>query len=85
MITTTSETMPTTEAVLVGLKAGEDWATEFISWMAVLDNKLLAAAVRGELDLNQIARVILAQRGFNADPTPVWVGFAKAERELLGA
>lgn len=85
MIAPTSETMPTTEAVMAGYKAGEDWATEFLSWMTVLDNKLLAAAVRGELDLNQIARVILAQRGFNADSPPVWVGFAKAERELLGA
>jgi hypothetical protein len=37
---------------------------------------LLAAVARGELDLNQLARVELASRGLDRDG--VWVGFEQA-------
>ena len=39
-------------------------------------NKVLAAAARGELDLNRLAREELAARGL--DQNGVWVGFDKA-------
>ncbi len=42
---------------------------------------LLAAAARGELDLNRLARVELASRGLDRDG--VWVGFERA-REIHG-
>ena len=38
--------------------------------------KVLAAAARGELDLNRLAREELAARGL--DQNGAWVGFAKA-------
>ena len=38
--------------------------------------KLLAAAVRGEIDLNHLAKMELANRGMDANGN--WVGFAKA-------
>lgn len=39
--------------------------------------KVLAAAARGELDLNQLAREELAARGL--DDQGVWVGFDRAK------
>jgi hypothetical protein len=42
---------------------------------------LLAAVARGELDLNQLARLELASRGLDQDG--VWVGFQRA-REVHG-
>ena len=41
----------------------------------------VAAAARGELDLNRLARVELASRGLDRDG--VWVGFERA-REIHG-
>lgn len=38
--------------------------------------KLLAAAARGEVDLNALARAELTARGLDADGN--WVGFARA-------
>jgi hypothetical protein len=45
-------------------------------------NSVLAAIVRGEIDILAIARETLAARGF--DSSERWVGFAAAERALLG-
>ena len=41
-------------------------------------NKVLAAAARGELDLNNLARKELANRGL--DKQGQWVGFDKANQ-----
>ena len=41
---------------------------------------LLVAAARGEIDLNQMAREALADRGL--DTTGAWVGFAAAAEQL---
>lgn len=46
----------------------------------VLPSQLLAAAARGEIDLNQLAAVVLAGRGLNHNAT--WVGFPEAARLL---
>jgi hypothetical protein len=40
--------------------------------------KVLAAAARGEIDLNQLAREELASRGL--DDMGVWVGFERARQ-----
>jgi hypothetical protein len=50
-----------------------------IGFIQIADTKVLAAAARGELDLNRIAREELAARGL--DLNGVWVGFEKA-REI---
>lgn len=46
----------------------------------VLPSELLAAAARGEIDLNQLAAVVLAGRGLDHNAT--WVGFPAAARLL---
>jgi len=46
----------------------------------VLPSELLAAAARGEIDLNQLAAVVLAGRGLDRNAT--WVGFPAAARLL---
>lgn len=46
----------------------------------VLPSTLLAAAARGEIDLNQLAAVVLAGRGLDHNAT--WVGFPAAARLL---
>lgn len=46
----------------------------------VLPSELLAAAARGEIDLNQLAAVVLAGRGLDHNAT--WVGFPAASRLL---
>lgn len=45
-------------------------------------NKVLAAAARGELDLNLLAREELASRGL--DINGAWVGFKRANEIHLG-
>jgi len=40
---------------------------------------LLVAAARGEIDLNELARATLADRGL--DKSGRWVGFAEAQRQ----
>lgn len=49
--------------------------------LSQIDTELLAAAARGEFDLNELARIELASRGMDSDC--VWRGFAKA-REIHG-
>ena len=45
-----------------------------------LPSQLLAAAARGEIDLNQLAAVVLAGRGL--DHNAAWIGFPAAARLL---
>ncbi len=46
----------------------------------VLPSQLLAAASRGEIDLNDLAAVVLASRGLDHNAT--WVGFPAAAQLL---
>lgn len=46
----------------------------------VLPSQLLAAASRGEIDLNELAAVVLAGRGLDHNAT--WVGFPAAAQLL---
>ena len=54
---------------------------EELGFIQTAPTALLVAAVRGELDLNRLARVELASRGLDRDG--VWVGFERA-REIHG-
>lgn len=49
-------------------------------YLNVLPSGLLAAASRGEIDLNELAAVVLAGRGL--DHNAIWVGFPAAARLL---
>ncbi|MEI7614477.1 MAG: hypothetical protein WCK63_16375 [Betaproteobacteria bacterium] len=53
---------------------------EKLGFLALADTDILAAVARGEIDLNHLAREILANRGMNAQG--VWVGFERAMEEL---
>lgn len=50
--------------------------------ITLLDNQTLLAAAKGELDLNMVARVLVASRGIG--PEGVWVGFKAAEEYWRG-
>ncbi|MEI7431202.1 MAG: hypothetical protein WCL27_12170 [Betaproteobacteria bacterium] len=52
---------------------------EKLGFLALADIDILAAVARGEVDLNRLAREVLANRGMNAQG--VWVGFEKARDE----
>lgn len=45
-----------------------------IGFIQLASNKVLAAVVRGELDLNKLAAKTLASRGY--DENEKWVGFS---------
>ncbi|WP_411565114.1 hypothetical protein ACLIN3_13675 [Pseudomonas orientalis] len=49
-------------------------------YLNVLPSDLLAAASRGEIDLNELAAVVLAGRGL--DHSATWLGFLEAARLL---
>ena len=52
-----------------------------VGFIQIADTKVLAAVVRGEIDLNRIAKEELASRGLGLRGE--WVGFQKA-REIHG-
>jgi hypothetical protein len=56
---------------------------EKVSFLQLADTDMLVEAATGGIDLNQIAREILANRGFD-QKTGRWIGF-EAAREQLGA
>lgn len=49
-------------------------------YLNVFPSELLAAASRGEIDLNELAAIVLAGRGL--DLNAAWVGFPAAARLL---
>ena len=57
-----------------------DMNDEKLGFLALAGTEVLAAVARGEIDLNRLAREVLANRGINAHG--VWVGFEKAREEL---
>ena len=50
---------------------------EQMGFLNIADTDILIAAARGEIDLNELAAKVLANRGLNKDG--VWVGFKEAE------
>ncbi len=73
-----SEKNNTTEKALAELANNDDDTIETFGAMQLLSSTVLAAAARGEVDLNAIASWMLASRG--QDATCAWVGFPEAER-----
>lgn len=53
---------------------------EAIELLQTLPSRLLGQVIKGEIDLNKLAKVELSRRGQNVDGK--WVGFAKARNEL---
>jgi hypothetical protein len=52
-----------------------------IGFMQLADTDMLVEAATGGIDLNQIAREILANRGFD-QKTGRWIGFEAAREQL---
>ncbi len=63
-----------------GYSAGP-FTVDEIGFIQIANTKVLAAAARGEIDLNRIAREELANRGLGLHGE--WVGF-QAAREIHG-
>jgi hypothetical protein len=51
---------------------------EALEYFQTLPTKLLVAAIRGDIDLNAIARLELANRGLDREGR--WVGFERARQ-----
>ncbi len=64
----------------IGISAGP-FSVDDVGFIQIAPAKVLAAAARGEVDLNRIAREELAARGLGLNGE--WVGF-KAAREVHG-
>ena len=56
----------------------KEFTVDEVGFIQTALNKVLAAAARGELDLNLLAREELASRGL--DQQGVWVGFERARQ-----
>ena len=56
----------------------KDFTIDEVGFIQTALTKVLAAAARGELDLNRLAREELAARGL--DQNGVWVGFEQATK-----
>lgn len=57
---------------------GNEFTVDEIGFIQTALTKVLAAAARGELDLNRLAREELASRGL--DEQGNWVGFDRAKQ-----
>lgn len=55
-----------------------EFTVDELGFIQIALTKVLAAAARGELDLNRLAREELASRGL--DDQGVWVGFNRAKQ-----
>ena len=55
-----------------------EFTVDEVGFIQIALTKVLAAAARGELDLNRLAREELASRGL--DDQGVWVGFNRAKQ-----
>lgn len=55
-----------------------EFTVDEIGFLQIALTKVLAAAARGEIDLNRLAREELAARG--RDDKGVWVGFDRAKQ-----
>ena len=55
-----------------------NFTVDELGFIQLVDTKVLAAAARGEIDMNKLARDALANRGL--DTQGKWVGFEKAAK-----
>ena len=56
----------------------KEFTVDELGFIQIALTKVLAAAARGEIDLNRLAREELASRGL--DDQGVWVGFPRAKQ-----
>lgn len=56
----------------------QQFTVDEVGFIQIAATKVLAAAARGELDLNLLAREELASRGLDANG--IWVGFDRARK-----
>ena len=56
----------------------KQFTVDELGFIQIALTKVLAAAARGEIDLNRLAREELASRGL--DDQGVWVGFPRAKQ-----
>ena len=66
----------TTEAINDMLNTNNEFTIDELGFIQIALTKVLAAAARGEIDLNLLAREELASRG--QDEYGNWVGFERA-------
>lgn len=66
--------------LMAALEAGDDDASEKIGAMQLMHTDILLAAAKGQIDLNDIARHLVASRGIGTSGE--WVGFPEAERQM---
>ena len=60
----------------------QQFTVDEVGFIQIALTKVLAAVARGELDLNQLAREELANRGL--DKNGAWVGFDRANEIHMG-
>lgn len=72
----------TTEALREMWDRQDDDMVDKLGYIGMLDSDLLAAAARGDVDLNEIARWNMASRGLGRHGE--WVGFPEAKRIWMG-
>lgn len=58
----------------------DDDTVDRLGYLRKMDTELLLAAAKGEVDLNEIARWVVASRGIGANGA--WVGFPEAKRQM---
>ena len=66
----------TTETINNMLNTNNEFTIDELGFIQIALTKVLAAAARGEIDLNRLAREELASRG--QDEYGNWVGFERA-------
>ncbi len=82
MKTTTTETTVklTTKDLMAALRKFDNDATDKVGAMQLMDTDILLAAALGEVDLNQVAALMVAARGMGRRGE--WVGFVEAGRQM---
>lgn len=58
----------------------DDDTVDRLGYIRMTDTELLLAAAKGEVDLNEIARWMVADRGIGINGA--WVGFPEAKRQM---
>lgn len=70
----------TTADLRQGWERQDDEVVEKLGYLPLMDTDLLVAAAKGEVDLNEVARWVLAAQGIGEGGR--WVGFDEAERQM---
>lgn len=58
----------------------DDETVDRLGYLRMMDTQLLLAAAKGQVDLNEVARWMVADRGIGINGA--WVGFPEAHRQM---